>query len=171
MEKEIWKDIPWYEWLYQVSNKWNVKSLFLNRWFLLKYKNPHKKWAYVSLSKNGSPKTILVSRLVASMFLWLDISNRKMCVCHIDDDPTNNNVTNLFLWTQQENMDDKVLKKRQYRPKWEKHPNCKLKESDVIEIRNKLILWFSNIRIAKIYWVSQPTICDIKKRRSWKTLT
>lgn len=25
--KEIWKDIPWYEWLYQASNMWRVKSL------------------------------------------------------------------------------------------------------------------------------------------------
>lgn len=24
---EIWKDIPWFEWLYQVSTLWNIKSL------------------------------------------------------------------------------------------------------------------------------------------------
>jgi hypothetical protein len=27
MEEEIYKDIVWYEWLYQISNLWNVKSL------------------------------------------------------------------------------------------------------------------------------------------------
>lgn len=27
MEKEIWKDVIDYEWKYQVSNFWNVKSL------------------------------------------------------------------------------------------------------------------------------------------------
>ena len=25
---EIWKDIVWYEWLYQVSNLWNVRTLY-----------------------------------------------------------------------------------------------------------------------------------------------
>ena len=27
---EIFKDIPWYEWLYQISNLWNIKSLEYN---------------------------------------------------------------------------------------------------------------------------------------------
>jgi len=25
--EEIWKDILWYEWMYQVSNMWRVRSL------------------------------------------------------------------------------------------------------------------------------------------------
>lgn len=27
MNQEIWKDVVWYEWLYQISNLWRVKSL------------------------------------------------------------------------------------------------------------------------------------------------
>ena len=52
---EEWKDIEWYEWLYQVSNMWNIKSLNYNKtkkerilvlakekWYLLVGLN--KKW-------------------------------------------------------------------------------------------------------------------------------
>lgn len=28
---ETWKDIPWYEWKYQVSNIWNINSLSFNK--------------------------------------------------------------------------------------------------------------------------------------------
>lgn len=27
MDTEIWKDVEWYEWVYEISNLWRVKSL------------------------------------------------------------------------------------------------------------------------------------------------
>jgi len=41
MQKEIWKDIPWYEWLYQASNLGRIKSLskkwsWWHNWKILK---------------------------------------------------------------------------------------------------------------------------------------
>jgi hypothetical protein len=68
--------------------------------------SPRKKgknsYATVSLSKNLIEKTILVHRLVASCFLGLDLFSftdpkTSICVCHKDDNPANNEVSNLFL--------------------------------------------------------------------------
>jgi len=110
--KEIFKDIPWYEWVFQISNLWKIKRLSVTK------KNHSKinilperitKWTiwynwylYTSLRQ----KKYLISRLVASTFLWLDINDTKMFVCHKDDNPLNNSVDNLFLWTAKENYDD-----------------------------------------------------------------
>ena len=73
METEIFKDIPWYEWLYQVSNLWNAKSLINNKWKfvekLLKH-NKDKVWyLHINLYKNKKAKIYLIHRLVCLTFL------------------------------------------------------------------------------------------------------
>lgn len=119
---EIWKDIPEYEWLYQVSNLWNVKSLWNGNSNNSKEKNlsPRRSRAWqsnVMLCKNATEKRYSISRLVAQWFLWLDISNTKICVCHKKEDLDDkwmlyNGADNLFLWTHAENMHDMVKKWR-----------------------------------------------------------
>ena len=55
---EIFKDIVWYEWLYQISNKGNVKSLrYWKKRILKPALNPH--WYYrVSLTDNNIKEKI-----------------------------------------------------------------------------------------------------------------
>lgn len=90
--REIWKDILWYEGLYQVSNLWNVRSLSYNRCWYIKNLSPAKndKWyLYVGLSINGTLHSYAVHRLVARTFLeynfekkeinhrnWIKVDNR-----------------------------------------------------------------------------------------------
>lgn len=138
LEWEIWKDIPGYEWYYMVSNIGRVKSLdryvkhpILYRqfvkWILLK-PDIYKSWYFsVTVRNNGSINKILVHRLVAFSFLWLDINSPTqekwaIVVCHKDDNPSNNRVDNLFLWTQRENIIDMYSKWRDKCVRWEKHP-------------------------------------------------
>lgn len=114
---EIWEDILWYEWLYQVSNLWNVKSLpkkwsWWHNWKILK-NNISWSWRkIVMLRKNNLWKMFYLHRLVAQAFLWLDINNPKILVCHKDDNPLNNNIKNLFLWTSKDNIQDMIRKWR-----------------------------------------------------------
>lgn len=64
---EIWKDIPWYEWLYQVSNLWNIKWLKYN---ILKKLNANKYWYIdIVLSNKWLLTYKLVHRLVAQAFI------------------------------------------------------------------------------------------------------
>jgi hypothetical protein len=104
MEQEIWKDIVWYEWLYRVSNLWNVKSLYrrkklknidnlslLNRFWYLN----------VNLYKNWNLKWFRVHRLVAESFIS-NIKYKKE-VNHIDWNKQNNKIENLEWCTRSEN--------------------------------------------------------------------
>lgn len=52
-------------------------------------------------------KKYLIHRLVANAFLWLDLKNSSILVCHKDDNPENCNVNNLFLWNHKSNSYDR----------------------------------------------------------------
>lgn len=99
--KENWKDVPWYEWLYQASDKWRVKSFHRDKeWTIIK-NSVWKAWyLYTSLSLNWHCKTMLTHRVVMLTFIWKSI----LQVNHIDWIKNNNNLSNLEYCTASENM-------------------------------------------------------------------
>lgn len=98
--KEIWKDIPGYEGLYQVSNLGNVKSFFTGK--LLK-KLPHSTgYLAVVLYKDRTSKRRTVHRLVAMAFLPNPES--KLTVNHKNGNKHDNSVDNLEWATHKENQ-------------------------------------------------------------------
>jgi hypothetical protein len=116
-KQEIWKDIPNYEGLYQVSNFGNVKSL--ERYVKGKIENRLQKenilskrlvgnlgnqYYAVTLCNNKDRKQIKVSVLVAMAFLNHTPNGYVgFTVDHIDNNPLNNNVDNLQVITKREN--------------------------------------------------------------------
>ena len=176
---EIWKDIPIYKWFYQASNLWEVRSLDryvlwrrgnqqIKKWKILK-KQIRWIWYYaVDISIKWKIKSVLIHRLVASTFLWLDLKNTKIKVCHNDDNPLNNKLDNLFLWTQKDNIQDMFKKWRQHNRQWENWWNSKLKKEEVIEIKRLLKEWGSQQKIAKRYNVWQQLISLINTWKRWK---
>jgi hypothetical protein len=124
LEGEVWKDVPWYEGLYQASNLWRIKSF--KRWkeklLSLRTKGKNSFYKSVVLSKDLIEKNLVVHRIVASCFLWLDLYSYKdpktsLCVCHRDDNPSNNRLDNLFLGTSKQNSLDRESKWRNWM-KW-----------------------------------------------------
>lgn len=119
-ENEIWKDIPGYEGLYQVSNLGRVKS------YDMKVSHNHggvairkgrvlkqviTKWGYnlVSLCKNGTKKQLSVHRIVANSFL--ENKELKPQVNHKNGIKTDNSLDNLEWCTSFENMQHAVKTK------------------------------------------------------------
>ena len=103
--KEIWKDIPGFENLYQVSNLGRVKSLpkptnnqFSMKEIILK----PVKFSNGYLNVNLKGKFIGVHRLVALTFL--ENKNNLPIVNHKDGNKTNNNINNLEWCTASENL-------------------------------------------------------------------
>jgi hypothetical protein len=94
----IWKDIPGYEGLYQVSSDGKVKG----KRGLLKCHVTKHGYVRATLWLKSKPKHFLVHRVVASVFL----KNRdcKEQINHIDGDKKNNNLYNLEWSTRSENM-------------------------------------------------------------------
>lgn len=106
---ELWKPVPGYEGIYEVSDQGRVKSLARET------NNQYGKtdiiispgWSpngyfFVALSKNGTRKLVRVHRLVAEVF----IPNPENLpqVNHKDQDPGNNRVDNLEWCTAEYNI-------------------------------------------------------------------
>ena len=116
---EIWKDIPNYQGLYQVSNLGNVKSLErlvkgkinlrINKEKVLKPTVDFHGYCVVVLYNLGA-KRIKVHQLVAICFLNHKLCGHKLVVNHIDGNKLNNNLKNLEIVTQRENANLKRFK-------------------------------------------------------------
>lgn len=91
MIKEIWKDIPNYEGLYQASNLGKIKSLYRNK--ILSPCKDKDGYLKVLLYKNKKRKNISVHRLIALTFL--DNYDNFPVVNHKDENKQNNRVDNL----------------------------------------------------------------------------
>lgn len=128
---EVWKDIPEYEGLYQVSNLGNVRSLdrvdSLGRKVkekVLKTPVNSRGYARVNLFLDKKPKVSKVHSLVARAFLNHKPCGMKIIVDHIDNNSLNNNLYNLQLITQRENCSkDKKGTSKYTGVSWSKYRN------------------------------------------------
>lgn len=104
MNKELWKDIPGYEGLYQVSSLGRVRSLNFNHHGytkILKQSITPRGYRNVSLWKNGIHKVFGVHRLIAMTFI--PNPNNLPEVNHKDENTSNNCITNLEWCSSQYN--------------------------------------------------------------------
>lgn len=96
--KEIFKDIPWFEWKYQISNLWNVKSLKFNN-------SENSKILKIQFNTRWYSRIYLwkwyqIHRLVMFTFKWIS----SLDVNHKDWNKQNNNIENLEYCTKKENI-------------------------------------------------------------------
>lgn len=111
---EVWKDIPWFEGLYQASTDGRIRSVEGKMTSSKRFKERHWKSRIlktrgkavsgyrVSLWKDGKPYDRLVARMVALTFLGEPPDG--YTVNHIDGDKFNNKVENLEWVTLQDNI-------------------------------------------------------------------
>jgi hypothetical protein len=105
--KEVWKDIPNYEGMYQVSNLGRVKSFRKStnhRWddeYILKPSKANNGYCQVTLYNNTIRHKYLVHRLVAEAFI--PNPEKLPQVNHKDENPYNNSAENLEWCTAEYN--------------------------------------------------------------------
>lgn len=119
MEKEIWKDIPNYVGIYQVSNLGRVKRLkrisVRNGIYNISLKEKiltgrpcNKGYLRCILTKNKIRSEFKIHRLVAQSFLGLEINDKNIFIDHINFNKKDNSVDNLRLSNARMNSQHKV---------------------------------------------------------------
>ena len=162
---EIWKQIKGYEWLYEISNYWRVKSCskiaFHRHWTTdqpERMMTPNDRWDWVmrvNLSKNKILKQFTVHRLVAIHFIRNP--KKKRTVNHKDWDRTNNHVDNLEWMTDSENV------KHSYDVLWRKHGMTWM--TWYLHKRSKEVVQIDKTwKIIKRYWSLREAI-----KKTWAT--
>ena len=154
--KEIWKDIPGFEKLYQASTKGRIRSLWRKRAHIMRPYLTGAGYNKVDLKKDGIKFKRKVSRLVASTFLG-DISER--VVNHLDFNKLNDCISNLEICTISQNV--------QHNLKHGKHGGAKLSPSMVMSIRKMYNEHTPQKVIANLLGVSRDTISRIVTAKSW----
>jgi hypothetical protein len=101
MENEVWKKIPGYEGLYDVSTLGRVRSL--KRGIIMKPGKHKTGYLQVNLRRGGKYATEKIHRLMAMAFLGLRGSKDERVVNHIDGNRSNNMIWNIEIVTRSEN--------------------------------------------------------------------
>lgn len=175
MTDEIWKDVVGYEGLYAISNTGKLKSYdhlaangHFHRGMIITPVSTPDGYLRVGIYKNGKRKNVVIHRLVAEAFL--PNPNNYTQINHIDEDKTNNCVTNLEWCTPYYNLH---YGSRRYAISGEKCWLAKLTAQDVASIKSE---YKKNVpgcgvpAIAKKYGVSRRAVFNIIHGISWRHL-
>lgn len=122
MEEEIWKPVPGYEGIYEVSSHGRVKTFSKHSkagYGGIRKLTPPKfnqcRYLRVLLTKDSKPIMFYVHQLVAMAFLGHKRSGYKSIVDHIDNNCLNNYVENLQIISQRENSCKDMRNKTGYK--------------------------------------------------------
>ncbi len=166
---EIWKDIPGYKGIYQISNHGRIKRIAkCNRSYSGRILSPVLNCGYfrVKLCVNGKQDTRKIHRLVLETFIGPCPDNCECC--HMDGNSKNNHIENLRWDTRSNNMIDSVKHGTHVDNSGSNSSSAKLTESDVLTIRRLLEKGASLSELGKRFRVDFTTISMVKRRKTWK---
>ena len=176
MEQEIWKDIPWYEWLYKICNIWNKIISYSNvlKWGYMKM-HKNRDWYFVVCLSNKCKKQHRINRLKAITFI--PNPENKPFVNHLDWNKENNEIYNLEWCTAKEN----VIHAFKMWLSWKNNPfiinnpskwkfwknNHSSKKIIQIDLSWNIIKFWDSARdIYRLLWISYQSISNVCNKRS-----
>lgn len=101
---EVWKPVSGYEKYYMISNMGRLKSLHSSKERILSQNKGKKGYITYNLCCDGKCKTHKAHKLVAIEFLNHSPSGMSEIIDHINDDKTDNRVSNLRLTNNRDNV-------------------------------------------------------------------
>lgn len=176
---ELWRDIPGYEGLYQISCFGRVKSLARNvynhanksAYYVSKekIKKPavHRQgYLYVYLCKDSKPKKFYIARLVASSFCEGEYGDLE--VNHKDLNKQNNFYTNLEWITPKDNVRHSFKNGQRKILKGPLNPAAVLNWNKVRSIRKDYFSGMKYSDVEKKYKITSGNLSHIIKFTTWK---
>jgi hypothetical protein len=181
---EIWRPVVGYEGLYEVSDCGSVRRVnrtlksahssgcvYIRRLGCRTLRPALNNMGYsrIALRKDGKRRFYTVHTLVLEAFVG-PRPNGMVC-CHGDDNPSNNNVSNLRWDTQRANISDMVNRGRSCKGRHynegEDHCRATITEDNVRQIRmarGKV----SNRELSSQFGISSNQVCKIQLGYSWQ---
>lgn len=181
-EIEVWKDVISLKGLYEISNRYRIRSLdkdIVNsigrkcfiKGVILNPIIPINRYPYITIREGKKKRNIYIHRLIAIHFL--PNPENKPCVNHINGIKSDNRIENLEWCTVSENSIHAFKNNLQVIKKGEDCCNSKLTEKNVIAIKRlyRLNRKFNRSRVAEKLNVNVNTVMGIIKNRNWNHIT
>lgn len=160
----MYKDIKWYEGIYQATDRWTIVNVKWDRWWKRKM-SESKGWKWknyltISLYRNWIPRKFLVHRLIANTFI--KNTDKLPCINHKNWIKTDNRVENLEWCTQKHNINESI---RLWLFKWSQKWKFWIQHNRSRSVNRYTIDWkiidtFESINSAsKNTWVNSASIC------------
>lgn len=168
LEDEQWKEIPFTDKKYEISNYGRVKSYCYDKINGRVVKPGNIKGFFnVSLRVDGKKKSFLVHKLTAELFIPKDIEEQSV-VIHLDWNKQNNHVSNLQWVTKDESYKRMHAVLQESRKKAGKLvTSSKLTAEDVSLLKGLLEKGIKQSVIAKMFCISEMQVTRIKRKENW----
>ena len=165
---EIWRTVVDYEKLYEVSNLGNFRRISSGRPIAVTV-SPKNGYGYVHLSQKGVATNHRANRLVLLAHKGPP-SNPKDEARHLNGVRNDNRLSNLAWGSAKQNKADQIEHGRAYSHfaanPGEKHPNAKLRDADIVYIRNLFARGWTQKGLAAIFGTTQSNISRIVSGKS-----
>lgn len=178
---EIWKAIPDYEGIYEVSDLGNIRSL--ERYVIggrgkrqlvpsrqLKPSLDSYGYFVVSLCDSASGRKVKVMKVNRLVLLAFVGRNDDLMALHGDGNSENNRLSNLRYGTGKDNADDRTAHGKKVGADGESNGASKLTVGNVVKIKARLSNGESCCSISKDFPVNTETIRKIKIGKTWSNV-
>jgi len=165
MPIEIWKPIPDYEGLYEISDAGNVRNVATGQ---ILRGDICKGYRRIGLYRNGHHKRIGVHRLVLLTFIGLPPTPERNKSNHRNGVRLDNRPDNLEWVTPSQNSLHRCRVLKTHRQKGSQHGRHKLDEANVVDIIKRTSAGEMLATIAKDFNVCISTVSQIAHGKIWK---
>ena len=161
---ELWRSVPGYEGLYEVSDQGRVRNSHTGH--LCKLHDNRSGYLRVRLSRGGALHSYFVARLVVQVFLGPLPAD--MTVNHRDYVRTNNHIDNLEIMSRADNIRDMNTRRTpETILRGSRHGMAKLDEATVLQIFEMRAHGLTTTAIARALGHKKATIKNVVRGRTW----
>jgi hypothetical protein len=170
IEDEIWEYVPESGQKYMVSSYGRIKSFIYDKEKgRIMSMTLMKNFYTIKLKINKQNRHYFIHKLVAEMWIPKP-SEAHTHVIHLDWNPRNNQISNLEWATKSEVIERVAQHQREkvFKPEYRKQiNNSKLREQDVVLMKSMIQRGVTNVKIAKMFCVSDMQVSRIKRGENW----